>query len=85
MPLAVAALVVFKGEYASSDTVLTGRQIKDLRPNVVRKLHPDELLFSLSFEQNELPRLHPGGGISRQYDFACQTICLNVFECAHCP
>ena len=84
-PHTIAALVVFKGEYSSADTQLTVPQIKELRPNQVRKLHPDELLFSLSFKQDELPRWHAARGIKAQYDMACQTICRYSSARRECP
>lgn len=52
--------------------------MRQLQFGEVRKLHPDELLASLSFQQHELPRL--SGSWNEQYSKVCQTICVNVFE-----
>ncbi len=71
-------LVCVKQQYDTREAALALDDIKKLHYGELRKLHPDELLASFSFRQDEMPRLM--GNWTEQYNQVCQTICLNVFE-----
>ena len=67
-----------KPELASLTRPLNIKELKDLNFGEVRALHPDEILATFSFRRDELPRFV--GELTKQWEMACQTICLNVFE-----
>lgn len=71
-------LVAVHPSYDALEKPLPFSEARRLHFGDVRKLHPDEILASLSFKPHELPRLV--GSLHDQYSLACQTVCVNVFE-----
>ena len=65
-------------KFDSLERPLLPAEVKKLHFGEVRKLHPDEILASMSFKAHELPRL--SGRLSEQHEAVCQTVCVNVFE-----